>query len=60
MAINVKLLGILCLVSIVAYGFYQIVSAIRWHKETEKETNKAIKDLLEFQLKCTLEQEDSK
>lgn len=56
----VKLLGIVCLVSIVAYGFYQIVSVIRWYKEEEKKINKAIKDLLEFQLKCTLEQEDSK
>lgn len=54
MAINVKLLGIICVVSIVVYGFYQIVSTILWCKEEEKKTNKAIKDLLEFQSKCTL------
>lgn len=55
----VKLLGIICLVSIVVYVFYEIVSTILWCKEEKKKINKAIKDLLEFQLKCTLEQEDN-
>lgn len=50
--------GILCLIVLVVYTTYQIISCVLWLREENKKTAQLIKEIVEAQLENVLRQEE--
>lgn len=51
----IMMISIVCWIGIVVYAIYQCVRLIIFVKKCERETDRIIKDILEFQ--CTIEKQ---